>query len=55
MGNVLTPDALTALPKPPEDFEGTRVVFAEGTTVSPDRLKAEGVVFKQIPYQIEGV
>lgn len=54
MGNVLTPDALTALPAPPEGFEGARVVYAEGTTVSPDRLKAEGVVFKQIPYQIEG-
>ncbi len=54
MGNVLTPDALVALPAPPEGFEGTRVVYAEGTTVSPDRLKADGVVFKQIPYQIEG-
>lgn len=54
LGNVLTPDALTALPAPPEGFEGVRVVYAEGTTVSPDRLKAEGVVFKQIPYQIEG-
>lgn len=55
MGNVLTPDALAALPAPPEGFDGIRVVFAEGTTVSSDRLKAEGVVFKQIPYQIEGV
>lgn len=54
LGNVLTPDAQTALPAPPEGFEGVRVVYAEGTTVSPDRLKAEGVVFKQIPYQIEG-
>lgn len=54
MGNVLTPDALAALPAPPEGFAGTRVVYAEGTTVSPDRLKAEGVMFKQIPYQIEG-
>ena len=54
LGNVLTPDGLTALPAPPEGFEGARVVYAEGTTVSPDRLKAEGVVFKQIPYQIEG-
>lgn len=54
LGNVLTPDALTALPAPPDGFEGARVVYAEGTTVSPDRLKAEGVVFKQIPYQIEG-
>ena len=55
LGNVLTPDALAALPPPPEGFEGTRVVYAEGTTVSADRLKAEGVVFKQIPYQIAGV
>lgn len=53
-GNVLTPDALVALPPPPEGFEGLRVVYAEGTTVSPERLKAEGVVFKQIPYQIDG-
>lgn len=55
LGNVLTPDALVALPPPPEGFDGTRVVYAEGTTVSLDRLKAEGVVFKQIPYQIAGV
>lgn len=54
LGNVLTPAALLALPPPPDGFEGTRVVYAEGTTVSPDRLKAEGVVFKQIPYQIAG-
>jgi adenine-specific DNA-methyltransferase len=55
LGNMLTPDALAALPPPPAGFAGTRVVYAEGTTVSPDRLKAEGVVFKQIPYQIAGV
>lgn len=54
-GNVLTPNALAALPPLPEGFEGLRVVYAEGTTVSPDRLKSEGVVFKQIPYQIAGV
>ncbi|CRL12276.1 putative methyltransferase [Phaeobacter italicus] len=53
-GNVLTPDALAYLPAAPEGFEGERVVYAEGCTVSPERLKAEGVVFKQIPYQIEG-
>ncbi|NIZ14067.1 DNA methyltransferase [Phaeobacter sp. HF9A] len=55
MGNVLTPDALANLPAPPEGFEGSRVVYAEGCTVAPDRLKSEGVVFKQIPYQVEGV
>jgi site-specific DNA-methyltransferase (adenine-specific)/adenine-specific DNA-methyltransferase len=53
-GNVLTPDALASLPSAPDSFDGERVVYAEGCTVSPDRLKAEGVVFKQIPYQIEG-
>jgi len=53
-GNVLTPDALAELSPIPDDFEGNRVVFAEGCTVMSDRLKAERVVFKQIPYQIEG-
>ncbi len=53
-GNVLTPDRLARLPDPPEGFEGLRVVYAEGCTVSADRLKAAGVVFKQIPYQVEG-
>ncbi len=53
-GNVLTPDALAKLPAPSNDFEGVRVVYAEGCTVSSERLKAEGVIFKQIPYQIEG-
>ncbi len=55
LGNVLTPDMLAALPLPPKGFEGNRVIYAEGTTVSVDRLKAEGVIFKQIPYQIAGV
>lgn len=55
LNNVLTPDALVALPPLPKGFDGLRIVYAEGTTVSPDRLKAEGVVFKQIPYQIAGI
>ena len=54
-GNVLTPDRLSRLPDPPEGFEGLRVIYGEGCTVSPDRLKAHGAVFKQIPYQVEGV
>jgi hypothetical protein len=53
-GNVLTPDRLRNLPPPPEGFEGVRVVYAEGCTVSPERMKAEGAIFKQIPYQVEG-
>jgi len=54
-GNVLTPDRLTALLQPPQGFEGPPVVYAEGCTVSADRLKTAGVVFKQIPYQVDGV
>ena len=54
-GNVLTPDRLDRLPEPPAGFEGVRVIYAEGCTVSADRLKSAGVVFKQIPYQVEGV
>lgn len=54
-GNVLTPARLADLPPPPDGFDGLRVVYAEGCTVSADRLKAAGVVFRQIPYQIEGV
>jgi adenine-specific DNA-methyltransferase len=52
-GNVLTPDRLANLATPPDGFDGIRVVYAEGCTVSADRLKAAGVVFKQIPYQID--
>lgn len=52
-GNVLTPDVLAQLPPVPHGFAGQRVVYGEGCTVSADRLKAEGVTFKQIPYQIE--
>jgi len=52
-GNVLTPDALASLPAVLGGFEGQRIVFAEGCTVTNERLKAEGVTFKQIPYQIE--
>lgn len=54
-GNVLTPDKLDALPALPGGFEGHRVIYAEGCTVSKDRLKQANAVFKQIPYQIDGV
>lgn len=54
LGNVLTPAVLVDLPSPPDGLPAVRVVYAEGTTVSADRLRNAGVVFKQIPYQIEG-
>ena len=52
-GNVLTPDVLAQLAPVPDGFTGQRIVYGEGCTVSADRLKAESVTFKQIPYQIE--
>ena len=48
-GNVLTADCLKKLP--PHD--GPRIIYAEGTRLSPQRLKREGVIFKQIPYEIK--
>jgi adenine-specific DNA-methyltransferase len=53
-GNVLTPERLSNLPKPPKGFDGVRVIYAEGCTVSAARLNTAGAVFKQIPYQVEG-
>lgn len=54
-GNVLTAARLETLPAPSDDFDGTRIVYAEGCTIPEDRLTALGVTFKQIPYQIEGL
>ena len=48
-GNVLTGSVLTSLPK----HSGPRVVFGEGCRLGADRLKREGVTFKQIPYEIK--
>lgn len=48
-GTVLTLGALEALPP----HNGPRVVYAEGCTVPAERLAAAGVVFKQVPYQLQ--
>lgn len=53
-GNTLTIDVLKSLPKPSPDFSGPRIVYGEGCTVPAERLAAEGVVFKQVPYQLVG-
>lgn len=53
-GNTLTPEILAELPSPSPEFDGMRVIYAEGCTVSAERLKAENAVFKQIPYEIGG-
>ena len=48
-GNVLTADVLAALPK----HDGPRVIFGEACRLSAARLRREGVMFRQIPYQIK--
>ena len=54
-GNVLNVAALESLTTPEADYRGTRVVYGEGCSVPDERLRAKGVVFKQIPYQLEGL
>lgn len=50
-GNVLTGPILALLDElaPPT---GPRVIYGESCRLSPQRLKAAGIVFKQIPYDI---
>jgi len=54
-GNVLTASVLENLPLAEPGHIGARVVYGEGCTVPDDRLTRQGVTFKQIPYQIEGI
>jgi len=48
-GNVLTRATLSKLP--PHD--GPRVVYAEGCRISKTRLEREGIVFRQLPYELK--
>ena len=48
-GNILTAKTLTELPK----HDGLKVIYSEGCLLSPQKLKKEGVIFKQVPYQIK--
>lgn len=48
-GNVLTRDVLASLPP----FEGKKVVYGTSRRVSEDTLRRAGVVFRQIPYQLQ--
>jgi hypothetical protein len=48
-GTVLTAGVLETLP--PHD--GLRVVYGEGTRLREARLRREGIVFKQVPYEIQ--
>lgn len=47
-GNVLTGPILAQLP--PHD--GLRIIYGEGCRLGAARLKREGIVFRQIPYEI---
>ena len=49
-GNVLTRRVLDALPA----FDGPKVIYGERNMLSPARLKALNIVFKQTPYDIKG-
>jgi adenine-specific DNA-methyltransferase len=47
-GNVLTGKILNALPP----HNGPKVIYGESCRLSASRLQREGILFKQIPYQI---
>jgi adenine-specific DNA-methyltransferase len=50
-GNVLTPQVLQAI-KDIFPQEGHRVIYGELSRLGPARLAAEGITFKQIPYDV---
>jgi len=52
-GNVLTTAVLAALKALLPQHTGTWVVFGESCRLSPQRLAAENIRFKQIPYDIK--
>lgn len=47
-GNVLTGAVLDALPK----HDGPKVIYGETSRLGTARLQAEGITFKQIPYDV---
>lgn len=48
-GNVLTTPVLNSLPA----HDGPKVIYGEGCRLGAQRLRREGIVFKQIPYEIK--
>ena len=47
-GNVLTTNILAHLPK----HDGPRVIYGTACRIAPERLRNEGIVFKQLPYKL---
>jgi len=48
-GNVLTTNVLAALP----DYEGNKVIYGTACRIDAERLRREGIVFKQLPYKLK--
>jgi site-specific DNA-methyltransferase (adenine-specific)/adenine-specific DNA-methyltransferase len=48
-GNVLTRQVLAQLPK----FSGQKVIYCAGNILGRERLRAEGIVVKQTPYEVK--
>lgn len=48
-GNVLTGKILASLPP----YDGEKIIFGEGCRLSAERLEAERIKFRQIPYEIK--
>ncbi|MCP5231112.1 MAG: site-specific DNA-methyltransferase [Zoogloeaceae bacterium] len=51
-GNVLTGAVLAGLPPHPDGPGAPRVIYGESTRLGAQRLAAEGITFKQIPYDV---
>jgi site-specific DNA-methyltransferase (adenine-specific)/adenine-specific DNA-methyltransferase len=48
-GNVLTTTVLAALPR----HDGSKVIYGTACRIDQERLRREGIVFKQLPYKLK--
>jgi adenine-specific DNA-methyltransferase len=48
-GNVLTSATLASLP----EHNGQKIIYGESNRLGRDRMKREGIIFRQIPYEIK--
>lgn len=51
-GNVLTRKTLAVIRAAAVGFAGPIIVYGEASRLSPETLKAEGITFKQTPYDV---
>jgi adenine-specific DNA-methyltransferase len=52
-GNVLTRATLAIIRQAAGGFAGPMTVYGEASRIGADRLKAEGITFKQTPYDVK--